>query len=805
MNPLQPIQILLVEDSEADGLLLAANLKAHGLAFNLTRVAELEPLRTELAKPGWDILLTDFDLPGMDGYLVIAEAAQLAPSLPCILVSGQIGEELAVEALRAGAKDFVSKNRLMRLFPAIERELAENRLRALADLTQKELRTAEDRFRAITAAALDGIVMVDPEGRISFWNQAAERIFGYTEAEALGSDLHDLVAPPRYHPAIRTGFGTFQGTGHGAAIGKVTELNARRKDGSEFPAEFSLAALQEGSAWHAVGVVRDITDRKAHEREQLEHLQFLHTLIGTIPSPLYYEDREGRVLGCNRAFEAFLGLPPEAVVGQKSEQLLAGAVENQADGSEPDFLVRPGACETSFQRDLSDGRVQHALFRKAPFQDADGRSEGYVATLLDITQLKETEAALRRNESLFSAIHSHVVDLVAIIDGAGRRVYNSPSYQLVLGFSEQEMKELAAAGALLHPEDFEKVSEALSGLTEGHPIQGLEYRLRHKDGRWLHFESAASLITDPGSGSVRTLLVARNITERMESELNRAAMEVQLRHAQKLEAIGQLAAGIAHEINTPTQFIGDNTTFLRDAFQDGFDLIQKLAARLKAMGEGASPEAAEARLALAELEAADLDYLREEIPKAIQQSLEGVGRISKIVKAMKDFSHPGGAAKTLTELNQAIESTITVCRNEWKYVANLVTDFAPDLPPVPCFPGEFNQVILNLIVNAAHAIEAARANGASDALGQITVTTRAGADEVEISVADDGTGIPEAVQARMFEPFYTTKPVGKGSGQGLAIVHAAIVEKHQGRVAVDSEMGKGTTFHLFLPLEAGSR
>jgi len=220
------------------------------------------------------------------------------------------------------------------------------------------------------------------------------------------------------------------------------------------------------------------------------------------------------------------------------------------------------------------------------------------------------------------------------------------------------------------------------------------------------------------------------------------------------------------------------------------------------MAGNSGPGSTEARAALAELEAADVGYLREEIPKAIQQSLEGVGRISKIVKAMKDFSHPGGASKTRTDLHQAIESTITVSRNEWKYVANLVTDFTPDLPPVPCFPGEFNQVILNLIVNAAHAIDSAKESRGRGALGQIVIRTRIVGGEVEIAVSDDGTGIPEAVQARMFEPFYTTKAVGKGSGQGLAIVHAAIVEKHQGRISVDSKVGRGTTFTLYLPLEA---
>jgi len=799
MEPNPLIHILLVEDSEDDAVLVENHLRDQGLAFDITRVDDLASLRQALIGSRWDILLTDFSLPGLDGLQVLNLVRQLVPDLPCILLSGQIGEEAAVESLRAGAKDFVSKFKLARLLPAIRREVGENRDRAKADETRAELRTAEGRIRAITAATLDGIVMIDPAGRVSFWNQSAERIFGYTEAEALGSDLHAMIAPARFHPAVEAGFHGFRGTGQGMAIGKVIQLEARKKDGTEFPVEISLAALREGECWHAVGVVRDITDRMAQDREQFEHLQFLRTLIETLPNPLYYENLDGCILGCNRAFQEFLGLSTDQVLGQKAEDLLAGAETVQNEGSSTGFLACPGAYETSFRVALSEGRVRHAIFRKAPYFHADGQPAGHVATILDISRLKETEEALRQNESLFSVIHRHVVDLIAIIDGSGHRIYTSPSYQFVLGYSPREMTALSSMD-LLHPEDLERVSKALNGIMEGHPAQDLEYRLRHKDGRWLHFESKAAIIPDPGTGSVRALVVARDITERKEAEQNQSAMEVQLRQAQKLEAIGQLAAGIAHEINTPTQFIGDNTTFLRDACKDAFALVERLSGHLATIITTPGSGAEEARAALADLEATDLKYLQEEIPKAIQQSLDGVGRISKIVKAMKDFSHPGGESKTLTDLHQAIESTITVSRNEWKYAANLVTDFDPDLPPVPCYPGEFNQVILNLIVNAAHAIESAKGGRDSGLLGQITVKTRTGKDDVEISVADDGTGIPEAVQARMFEPFYTTKAVGKGSGQGLSIAHAVIVEKHQGRIDVHSEVGRGTTFTLHLPL-----
>jgi signal transduction histidine kinase len=261
-------------------------------------------------------------------------------------------------------------------------------------------------------------------------------------------------------------------------------------------------------------------------------------------------------------------------------------------------------------------------------------------------------------------------------------------------------------------------------------------------------------------------------------------MEVQLRHAQKLESIGQLAAGIAHEINTPAQYVGDNLHFV----QESFGHIQSLIA----LQEGLIPQ--EAREAMDE---ADVPFLMEEIPRALEQAIEGVSRISTLVRAMKEFSHPGQKEKTPSNLNRAIESTITVARNEWKYVADMRTDFDPVLPLVPCMVSDFNQVMLNLIVNAAHAISDVAKDGAK---GTITVSTRRNGLFAEVSVADTGSGIPEAVRERVFDPFFTTKNVGKGSGQGLAISRSVIVDKHGGTIGFETEPGRGTTFLIRLPL-----
>ena len=253
--------------------------------------------------------------------------------------------------------------------------------------------------------------------------------------------------------------------------------------------------------------------------------------------------------------------------------------------------------------------------------------------------------------------------------------------------------------------------------------------------------------------------MSRDITARKEADLERKQLEVHLRHAQKLESIGSLAAGIAHEINTPTQYIGDNASFLAGCVPG---LLACVTAQrqflLDLEARGALPEGG-AQL-LRQIEAQDLDYLVEEMPSAIRQSLEGVARVARIVSAMKDFSHPGGEGKSLADLNKAVLSTLTVSHNEWKYVAELETDLDAALPPVPCFLGELNQALLNLVVNASHAIEEVLGGRSSGRLGLIRVATRQVGREVRISVSDSGNGIPEAIRDRIFEPFFTTKAVG---------------------------------------------
>lgn len=278
------------------------------------------------------------------------------------------------------------------------------------------------------------------------------------------------------------------------------------------------------------------------------------------------------------------------------------------------------------------------------------------------------------------------------------------------------------------------------------------------------------------------------------TELRR--LERELAAAQKLESVGRLAAGIAHEINTPVQYVSDNVEFVRAAMADVAAVVHAYRSLIQAVKSDADVAAAVQRVGEAEA-AADLDFLMENAPRVLDGALEGLRRIATIVRSMKEFAHPDQAQKSPADLNQAIRSTLVIANNEYKYVAEVVTELA-DLPFVPCYLGEINQVVLNLLVNASHAISDVVKDSGS--LGKITVRTRLDGNEVEISIADTGAGIPETARDKIFDPFFTTKEVGKGTGQGLAIAYSVIVKKHAGTLRFETECGKGTTFFIRLPV-----
>jgi signal transduction histidine kinase len=288
--------------------------------------------------------------------------------------------------------------------------------------------------------------------------------------------------------------------------------------------------------------------------------------------------------------------------------------------------------------------------------------------------------------------------------------------------------------------------------------------------------------TDP-KDAMRMAGVHLDVTERREAE-------DRLHAAERLESVGKLAAGVAHEINTPVQFVSDSIYFVRDGLYE----LLALTERLRAM---ASRDQCNVN-SVAAL-SAHLPYLIEHLPKALERSLDGLKRVSEIVSSMRELAHPARPEMSEVDVNHVIQTALVVARSEYKYVAEVETDFAA-LPPVKCHAGELNQVMLNLLINASHAI----ADAATDVSqkGLIKVSTRLEGESVVISVSDTGTGVPQNIRHRIFEPFFTTKEVGRGTGQGLAISHNIIVNRHGGSIDFESVPGQGTVFHVRLPCDA---
>ncbi|MFD2233532.1 PAS domain S-box protein [Phaeospirillum tilakii] len=410
-----------------------------------------------------------------------------------------------------------------------------------------------------------------------------------------------------------------------------------------------------------------------------------------------------------------------------------------------------------------------------------------------------TEAALRASRERLKGITDSLVEGVVVVDRAGRLAFANPSARALLDCANWGEIEGYALDDLMHLRTRDgEVGFAASPfarvLEGGPPACDNDASFLLANGRTLAVAYASAPLSDETLG--RAVIVSfRDI-----AVLKLAQHETM--QSARLASIGQLAAGIAHEINTPIQYIGDNLRYLSEALGKLGRVIE--AGRTLAASAAALPappaELAEAAAGFEQTAGkVRVTRLLGELPDAVAESLDGVGQIARIVLSMKEFSHPGTTAKTATDLNRALESTLTVSRNTWKHVAEIERDFDPDLPPVVCYAGEMNQVFLNLIVNAAQAIE-----GAGKPLpGRIRLSTRHEAGWVEIRVADSGTGIPPAIRERLFDPFFTTKPVGKGTGQGLAICRDVVTVKHGGTIEAGGTPGEGAEFIVRLPLDGG--
>jgi PAS domain S-box-containing protein len=652
------------------------------------------------------------------------------------------------------------------------------------------------------------LVVLDRNGNIVRFNQACERMFGYSSNQILAKlTTGELPLPSELRsPEVGALKDLLIQMRKGKQVERY-ETEWRGQDGraNEVADRLSVATISwsiqvlldrnnEVEYVFAAGI--DITSRKQAEILLEHEHSLLQGLIDSIPDLIFYKDRSGVYLGCNAAFERFKNCSTQDIVNRTDADLYETDLARSFLESDQQVLSR--GQPICYENWTADRFARPILFetRKTPLYGPHGELLGVIGIGRDITKHRMVEDDLRAAKAEMEDLVSSLSSALIVLNDEAQVTRWTPAAQSLFGIPAGEtagrrLSEIPIKWA------WPVIVESLERCRkERRAIFPEPIRFVRKDGREGFLGINFNPVRVGAEGVSGFILLCSDITERK-------ILENRLSQAQKLESIGQLAAGIAHEINTPIQYVRDNADFLQTSFQDVLALLQKYGNFLSQVKSGEIDTGELRSRSITALEqavdGADLQFLLSEIPVAIEQSLDGILRVSEIVRAMKEFSHPGVKEKTPLDINQALRNTLAVTRNEWKYIAEVETNFCEDLPKVVCLPGAINQVFLNIIVNAAQAIGAVVEG--TQGKGVIDISTHWEGNWVEVRIRDSGTGISEEVREHMFEPFFTTKEVGKGTGQGLSIAYDVVERKHGGSISFETQIGQGTTFLIRLPIE----
>jgi PAS domain S-box-containing protein len=607
------------------------------------------------------------------------------------------------------------------------------------------LRESEATLRTITSAARDAIIMINNRGKITFWNPAAEQMLGWQETEALGCDLHLLLAPDSYHAAYHRGMDLFSSTGRGDAVGKTIELRARRKDTTEFPIELSLSAVQLGGHWQAVGIIRDISRRKANE----EKLSLTSFMVDNISDGIEWISPEGRFLEVNEAYCRSLGY--------SREEMLALSV----------WDIDPTLTETDWPRiweKIRHGREQRI---ESLHKNRDGRVipveintnffkygeiEYLCAISRDISERKEAEQALQASEDRYRIFTAITSDYVFKCTRRGSEPYRiqwmAGPVKAITGYSENEIFTMGCWKGIVHADDADRINSHLMQITAGQK-NVVQYRIITKSGeiRWIRESS----FCEAGKSPTELILygTSKDVTEQ-------ETLQEQLLKNQKLESLGILAGGIAHDFNNILTGIMGNISFARMFLDNAHRASRPLDA-----AEKASKRAAE------------------------------------LAQQLLTFAKGGAPLKKSIQLRPLVEECLSLVLRGTNVLGAM--SFDENIHDIDADEGQLGQVFNNILINAVQAMPGGgtitvRAKNLSLACGN-SQGLQPGR-YVKISFSDEGCGIKDEDLTKVFDPYYTTK--AGGSGLGLTSAHS-IISRHGGSIDVQSRIHEGTTFSFYLP------
>ncbi len=586
-----------------------------------------------------------------------------------------------------------------------------------------------------------------------------------------------------------------------------SEHRLRRKDGTWIWVLDTGRVVErdpDGRPLRALGVHIDITATKEMERRLRESDQQFLAIFDQTAHLLWVLSPEGLVKNANQAALQFAKVKLAKLIGYRfwESPWLSAATGWQATMNN---AIQQAAAGTFVRFDLAvdealgentNGALRYFDFTIKPVFDQDGCVTSLVAEALDITEAIRTREVLRvARERLVYATRSADLGVWDWNPQTDEAWYNEQWFSM-LGYAENEFPYVGQTWvSLIHPADVEGTLKALSDYlavesTRQQPEFRLEFRMRRRDGNYSWILSVGR-VTERDQDNRPTRLSGVHF-----DETERRRMQSQRAQAQRLESIGQLAAGVAHEINTPMQFVSDNLEYLVEGLESADKTIEKLQTLIAASIDG--DQQVPPDVLGKTLRETGYERFRQLSDGAVRDCRDGCQRVVSIVHAMRQLSHPGTESLHNADINEVINGAVTVTRNRWKFVADMRLELAPDLPTVPCRAAEMSQVLVNMIVNAADAMREPEVGAVLQ--GLITISTYASEEFATIVVQDNGSGIPTSILDRIFDPFFTTKPVGQGTGQGLAIAHDIVVNRHHGNLRVESELGKGTAFIIELPL-----
>ena len=642
------------------------------------------------------------------------------------------------------------------------------------NLAIHESLTARQEADSVISNFLDSLLVVDQQLRITRINKETCHLLGIQKEEVLSKPVFLLFDEPESVIASYFSF-PYQPENANRTELRNLELTFVGKEGNKLPVSINLARVNN-EAGETVGVVagaKDISELKQAISRAKRQQQFIQDILDTIPGGILVLDHLSHLTQRNDTYNRLVekwsvqyGIGTEDLTAQ----VICALTHNLPVILSGEIQIK-GTDDTLIVEYYASSGVQE-------------QSHSRVIFLHDVT-LRHKADAIRK---LQSAVMQQTTEGIVITDTDGIILNCNLAAQTMSGYDSASMIGQKTSIFKSGNQNSAFYYDLWESIKKGEVWTG-SMMDRSRNGKLFEIEMTISPVRSTGNEITHYVSLWRDVSQVR-------YLQQQLLHAQKLEAIGQLAAGVAHEINTPIQYIMSNLDFFKTSFEaliPLLDAIQKGLQDKQLFGE------AEWQQCITKLvEEAGLDFLLEEIPGGIEDALGGAHHVARIVNALKEFSHPGKGEKDATDLNRLIKNALTVAQNELKHIAELETSFDPDLPVLNCDPGSISQVMLNLIVNAADAI---REKNGSDGLGKIHVSTRKIENSIELRISDSGVGIPEDIRDRIFDPFFTTKEVGKGTGQGLAIAYDIVVNKHKGSIRCEGKVGVGTTMILKFPLE----